>query len=163
MTTLSWLAVAQENIGWVGLVCFGLAIASALVPWISAELIVLAAAGSLASPAGLMVVVLGVTAGQVAGKSAIYWLARSARRPPSALVSRAVARCRDKYERRPVAAVGVMFASATVGLPPFYLTSLVAGSLKIDFGTFLAVGMCGRLLHFGALAAAPGLVGGGLP
>jgi membrane protein YqaA with SNARE-associated domain len=56
--------------------------------------------------------------------------------------------------------VAVILASATFGFPPFYLTTLVAGALRIGFGTFLAAGFLGRLLHFGAIAMAPGHVGG---
>jgi len=156
----AWLGIPQVDIVWIALVCFGLAIASALLPWINAELMLLAVAGPLTSPTGPLVVVLAVTAGQLTGKSALYWLARRARLPPSARMGRAIERWRDTYERRPIAMRAVMLASATFGFPPFYLTTLVAGALRIGFGTFLAAGLLGRLLHFGAIAMVPGLVGG---
>lgn len=160
MFTPAWLGLPHVDIAWVALVCFGLAMASALLPWINAELMLLAVAGPLTSPTGLLVVVLAVTAGQISGKSALYWLARRARLPQPARVGRAIERWRHTYERRPIAALAVILASATFGCPPFYLTTLVAGALRIGFGTFLAVGLLGRLLHFGAIAVIPGLVGG---
>jgi membrane protein YqaA with SNARE-associated domain len=120
----------------------------------------LAVAGPLTSRAGLLVAVLGVTAGQVTGKCALYCLARRAQTPQSARVGRAIERWRDRYERRPIAALAVILASATFGLPPFYLTTLVAGALRIGFGAFLPAGLIGRLLHFGAIAMVPELVGG---
>lgn len=159
MPTPAWLGVPQVDIAWLALACFGLAIASALLPWINAELVLLAVAGPLTSPTGLLVVVLAVTAGQVGGKSALYWLARRARLPRSPRVGRAIEHWRHTYERRPIAALAVILASATFGFPPLYLTTLVAGTLRIGFGRFLAAGLLGRLLHFGAIALAPGLVG----
>lgn len=145
---------------WTALVCFGLAAASAILPWINAELMLLAVEAPLSTPTSLLVAVVAVTLGQVSGKSALYWLARHARLPWSARVDGAIERWRGRHERRPGAAPAMILVSATFGVPPFYFTTLAAGTLKIDFGTFLGAALLGRLLHFGAIAAVPGLVGG---
>ena len=52
---------------------------------------------------------------------------------------------------------GGAIVSALVGVPPFYVVSVVAGALRLSFAAFLAVGGLGRLAHFGLLAAAPHL------
>ena len=48
--------------------------------------------------------------------------------------------------------------SALTGLPPFYLVSIAAPALGVRFGTFLAMGLAGRLLRFAVLVALPQLV-----
>jgi len=49
----------------------------------------------------------------------------------------------------------VLAISSTVGLPPFYLVALAAGALKIGFRTFCIMGLVGRTLRFGVIAAIP--------
>lgn len=137
---------------------FALAVVSAIVPWVNGELVLLSYVAQTTSTADLSQIVIAVTAGQVSGKSVLYWLARRARRLPPPAVEAAIARWRDRLARRPLAGLATMFASATFGVPPLYLTTLAAGSLVVEFGAFLAVVVCGRLLHFGAIALAPRVV-----
>jgi membrane protein YqaA with SNARE-associated domain len=140
------------------LTSFALAVVSAIVPWVNGELVLLSFVAPTTSTPDLSQIVIAVTAGQVSGKSVLYWLARRARRLPPLKVEAAMARWRDQVARRPLAGLATMFASATFGVPPLYLTTLVAGSLMVDFGAFLAVIVSGRLLHFGAIALVPRLV-----
>ena len=51
-------------------------------------------------------------------------------------------------------------ASVVFGLPPFYVTTLAAGAMKIRFGQFLQAAVLGRLLHFGVIAVAPSVIRG---
>jgi membrane protein YqaA with SNARE-associated domain len=55
-----------------------------------------------------------------------------------------------------------MLLSAVFGLPPFYLVSIAAGMLGVAFGRFLAIGIVGRLIHFGTIAFVPHLAWRGL-
>jgi membrane protein YqaA with SNARE-associated domain len=48
-----------------------------------------------------------------------------------------------------------LFASATIGFPPFYLTSVASGAMRVPFGRFLAIGFAGRLIRFSALVMVP--------
>jgi membrane protein YqaA with SNARE-associated domain len=137
---------------------FALAVVSAIVPWVNGELVLLAFVAPTTPTLDLSLIVIAVTAGQVSGKSALYWLARRARRLPPPKVAAAMARWRDRAARRPLAGLATMFASATFGVPPLYLTTLAAGSLMVEFGAFLSIIVCGRLLHFGAIALVPRLV-----
>jgi len=56
----------------------------------------------------------------------------------------------DRWRDRPR---WVLWASATFGLPPFYIISLLAGALEIRLRTFCVIGMTGRVLRFSALVA----------
>lgn len=49
----------------------------------------------------------------------------------------------------------VLFASAFTGFPPFYLTSIASGAVRLPFSRFLVIGFAGRLLRFGALVMVP--------
>ena len=46
----------------------------------------------------------------------------------------------------------VTFASAVIGLPPFYLVTLVAGVAGLRLRTFLWLGTLGRAIRFFAIA-----------
>jgi membrane protein YqaA with SNARE-associated domain len=155
------LALSEADIVWIAAV-FGLAVASAVLPWVNAELMLLTVAAPITSTTVLLIAVLAVTVGQVCGKSALYWLVRCARLPLPARLDPTISRWRRRQEQRPAATFAMMLVSATFGMPPFYLATLASGVLRIAFGTFLAAALLGRLLHFGVIAAVPGLVGGWL-
>ena len=48
--------------------------------------------------------------------------------------------------------------SSAVGIPPFFLMTLLAGATRMNLTTFLAAGTCGRLLRFSALVIVPHLL-----
>jgi membrane protein YqaA with SNARE-associated domain len=56
----------------------------------------------------------------------------------------------DSWKTKPYLVYGV---SSVLGLPPFYLTVIAAGAMKIRFNAFLAIGLGGRLLRFACLVA----------
>jgi membrane protein YqaA with SNARE-associated domain len=141
---------------WTIASCFVFAIVSALLPWVNAELLLLAVAAPLTSAADLMAVVLAVTAGQVAGKSGLYWIARrSSWGTSTGRIGRAVDRWRLASQQRQRSTQTMMMFSAIFGLPPFYVTTVAAGALRVSFARFLVAAMGGRLLHFSAVAFAP--------
>jgi membrane protein YqaA with SNARE-associated domain len=41
------------------------------------------------------------------------------------------------------------------GLPPFYVTTVAAGVMRVSFVRFLIAAIFGRLVHFSAVALAP--------
>ena len=138
---------------------YGLAIVSAVLPWVNAEVLMLSAVPMAGSTPQLGTLVVAVSLGQMTGKSAMYWLARhtgdTTRWPRW---HRSLDTWRARLAGRPRSALIVTFISALVGFPPFFLVSLVAGIARVGFGWFLAVGTVGRLLHFAAVAVVPGLV-----
>jgi len=133
---------------------------SGIVPVVNAELLVAGAA--VAAPGVGVPVVAAVSAlGQMVSKTLLFALARwaPARLPVKARA--ALERAALAVERRGGAAGSMVFASAAVGLPPFYGVSLAAGALGMRLRTFVVSGGLGRLLRFGALAWAARYVGAG--
>jgi membrane protein YqaA with SNARE-associated domain len=53
--------------------------------------------------------------------------------------------------------MGLVFISSALGIPPFYVITILAGAVRLRFGRFIAVGACGRVLRFGALILVPQL------
>jgi membrane protein YqaA with SNARE-associated domain len=144
---------------WTIASCFVAAIVSALLPWVNAELMLLAVAAPLTSLSDLSGVVLAVTAGQVIGKSGLYWVAR--RTSCTTLNGRfgeAIDRWRVVCESRHRSTQTIMTLSAIFGLPPFYLTTLAAAAMRVGFARFLIAAIIGRLLHFAAVALAPFMI-----
>jgi membrane protein YqaA with SNARE-associated domain len=136
---------------------FALAVLSALVPWVNAELVMLSAVPLAKSEMHLAWLVTLVTLGQMTGKSLMYWLSRSmpANRWPR--LQAGVERFGHRFVDRPASAMGITLLSSTVGFPPFYLVSVAAGALRVSFAPFLMVGTIGRLAHFAAVAFLPQL------
>lgn len=132
-------------------VCF----LSGLVPLINAEIFLIAAAALLGSP--LLVVGLAAiaAAGQMAAKLLLFFAARGAIRLPLRRYEEKLVKAQVKiaaWRRRPYLILAV---SAVVGLPPFYVVSLLAGALQIRLVPFCAIGFAGRFLRFAAVAALP--------
>ena len=133
---------------------------SGILPLVNAELLVVGAA--LAAPAvGVPLVVAVSTCGQMLTKTLLFALARWA---PGRLPVRARAvldRASGAVAARGGAASSLVFASAAIGVPPFYGVSLAAGALGMRLGSFLLSGGMGRVLRFGALACAARFIGQG--
>ena len=151
-STVSWLIVS-----W-----YLASVVSALVPWVNAEVLMLSALPLATTNDRLTLLVLAVTLGQMTGKSVMYWLSRGATGAGVQRLRAGMERWRDRFEERPRSACTLVFASAAIGLPPFYAVSIAAGAFKLSFGRFLAFGSAGRLLHFAALALVPHIIWRGL-
>jgi membrane protein YqaA with SNARE-associated domain len=54
---------------------------------------------------------------------------------------------------------GVVFASASLGLPPLYIVSIVAGMLRLAVVPYLAIATAGRGLRFAVVVLAPQVFG----
>jgi membrane protein YqaA with SNARE-associated domain len=134
---------------------------SGIVPLINAELLVVGAA--IAAPGiGVPLLAAVSTAGQMSTKTVLYGVARWAPRwlPPRA---RAVlGRASGALAARGGTASSLVFASAAIGVPPFYGVSLAAGALEMRLQDFLVSGAVGRVVRFGALAWTARYVGEGI-
>jgi membrane protein YqaA with SNARE-associated domain len=143
---------------WLVCATFGLAVASAVFPWMSAEVIVLALPALAPTRPGLVGLLLAATAGQMAGKCIVYWVGRRGARHSSPRVKHAIDRWRDRLANWKAGPMGLVFLSSTVGLPPFFVVTAMAGALRVDFLRFLVAGTAGRLVRFGALIFVPQIV-----
>ncbi len=138
--------------------CYALLIVSALVPWVNSEVIVLSLSALVPSHTGQVMLVLFAAAGQMTGKSVLFWVGRGVVKLGPG--QRALELWRQKIERRQSSGLTVLFLSSTLGIPPLYPMSVLAGSLRVPFDRFVAVGAGGRLLRYAALVFAPRLLVG---
>lgn len=137
---------------------------SAFVPVANAEVYLVGVAVTTDTP--LVLLALAAAAGQMLGKMAFYLLGRgvidvSRLRRRAAATSRwseRMARVREWCGRHPWEPSAVTVVSAVVGLPPFAVVSVLAGSLRMRWWLFAVCGLAGRLVRFLAVLAAPGLL-----
>jgi membrane protein YqaA with SNARE-associated domain len=145
----------------LGSTCLG-GILTAFIPGVTAEVLLFSALflgpGYLAIPCAV-----SVSVGQMVGKAALYLVSAGALRLPWAVSSEKVQKAVARLENagRPLGLI--VFTSAATGLPPFTLTTVGAGALRVSFPLFMGFGLAGRLVRFTSLALFPGLAQGILP
>lgn len=140
---------------------FAVCVLSAIVPFVNAELY-LVAASAYASPTVAWMLVIAAALGQMVGKSLMYYAGVGALALPGERLRRMVAQVRARYEGAGATGTtlgtGVILMSAGVGLPPFYVVSIACGLLRIPFAQFFILGFMGRLARFGVIVLAPQLL-----
>ncbi len=138
--------------------CFVLSLASALFPWINGEAVLVSLAAIVRTPAGMAALVLIAAAGQMAGKCVLYWSSRRIIPLGSGRFGSSVKKWAGAFQKSPARTLLMVFISSAVGIPPFYVITVLAGMFRVRFGPFFAVGACGRVVRFGALALVPYLL-----
>ena len=136
---------------------FAVSLIAGLVPLVNAELCLVVVVGLVDRSSQLPMIVIAAAVGQMVAKIGLYHAGRGMLELPS---GRYKSRYRVKLElvrqkleswkTKPYLVYGV---SSVTGLPPFYLTVLAAGAMKIRFNAFLVIGLAGRLLRFAFLVA----------
>ncbi len=144
------------------LATFVYCIVSGFVPVVNAELFLVGIA-ALAPREALPAVALLAAAGQMVAKCGMYLGGLGGARLPKGKRRETLERWHARVERWRSKDLLVL-VSAAVGLPPFFVTSILAGTLRLPFARFLAMGFLGRLIRFGVVLAVPAvgrwLVGG---
>lgn len=141
---------------------------SAVVPVANAEVYLVGVAVASDTSPGLLAI--AAAAGQMTGKMLFYLIGRgvldvSRLRRKGTASGRWAARMAtvqawsDRHAWGPGA---VTLVSAFVGLPPFAVVSVLAGTLRMRWWLFATIGMVGRSGRFLAVLLAPGLLLGGL-
>ncbi|MCG8557144.1 MAG: hypothetical protein MJD61_17935 [Proteobacteria bacterium] len=130
---------------------------SGFVPVVNAELFLIAVS-AYAEPTMLAPVLLSATLGQMLAKSTMYLGGLGVVELPKGKFAERVRRLRTRMESWQGAPIGLVFVSASTGLPPFYVVSVMAGGLGVGFARFFALGFAGRLLRFGIFLAFPQLL-----
>ena len=101
----------------------------------------------------LPAIVVAAAVGQMTAKIGLYHAGQGLLELPRGRYRAKIEAVRGKlakWRTRPYWVYGV---SSVLGLPPFYLTVLAAGAMKIRFQAFLGIGLAGRLVRFAALVA----------
>ncbi len=97
------------------------------------------------------------TLAHVASKWVWYWVGTAAGRISHPLPRRMIDRTRVFLDARPGYGPATLAAGAVASLPPFHLTAIAAGILRMPLRQFLLICFAGRLLRFGLLASVPAL------
>lgn len=137
--------------------CFVLSIVSALLPWMNGEVLLLSCTAPARSPLDLAVMVLLASAGQMTGKCGLYWAGRGAVKLQSRQIKAVVDKWQDRFRRSQDRSMTLVFVSSALGIPPFYVVTILAGAFRLKFVQFISVGTCGRLVRFGLLVSIPQL------
>lgn len=140
------------------LVSFVVCFVSGFLPLVNAEAYLLSI--SALSPVGVAVpLTLSGALGQMCAKALLYLSGRGILRVPlgrhGAKVKEKMEQTRAKLEGRRSHTGSLLFASAFLGLPPFYFVSILAGTLRVSFGLFFGVGLVGRILRFAIFVFLP--------
>jgi membrane protein YqaA with SNARE-associated domain len=136
---------------------FGVALVSGFIPLVNIEAYLITAMVVGGGPSWLPIVV-ACTLGQMLAKSLIYFSGLGLLRLPFKRHPRRLLEIEEWLRQREHHAGAALFISALVGFPPFYILSLLAGTLRIPFGLFLASGLPGRFLRFALFAWFPKLM-----
>ena len=123
------------------------------VPIVNAE-VYMASIGAMKERAEIVPLVILGTLGQMTAKTTIFLTGRGLLHLPVARASERMQTVLAKARawRGPI--VLFVFVSAVTGIPPFYLVSLVGGSLELKLAHFIVVGLTGRLIRFFVIAFA---------
>jgi membrane protein YqaA with SNARE-associated domain len=147
--------------GWY-LGTFVYAVLSGAIPVLNCEVFLLVLAVK-APREMLFPLIVTTTVGQMVAKSLLYWAGRGVLRlPGGARVENVLASlgCKIGTGWR---AAALVFASAVVGIPPFYAMSVACGAMRWSFASFLLFGCLGRLVRFSFVLLVPPGFGKSLP
>ena len=136
----------------------GASIGSALLPLINIEAILAVAVSQ--SPSATWALIVAATVGQMIGKIVWYWGGMRLERVPfvhkyleKPKAKASLQKWHERAEGRPWFTAGLLFVSAFLGFPPYAITAVLAGMLRVHFVVFLVTGLLGRGLRFWALVA----------
>jgi len=132
-----------------------LAFLAGMFPLLSVEALLFAVALSGVAPEELAALVGIAAVGHQIAKTVTYYAGTGALALPGGRAQARIDAARrwiDRWNRRPR---WILFASATIGLPPLYVLGLVARPLMgMALSTFTAISMSGRIARYVALVVA---------
>ena len=139
------------------LATFGSCLVGSFLPVVNTEIVVLAAAA--ATPPQLIVPLILIAAtSQMLAKAVLYHAGGGLLKLPRNRYTRGLHAAIDRGATMRNTGAALLFSSAAVGVPPFYLTSIASGAMRLPLRRFLFVGFIGRLLRFTALVLLPHVI-----
>jgi membrane protein YqaA with SNARE-associated domain len=141
---------------WLVLGTFFYCIGSGFIPVMPAEPYLLAVSAA-SGPATVLPLILASGLGQMVAKSAMYLAGRGVLSLPMVKHQERLDAASQKLQRSKVGPGGFIFVSASTGWPPFYVVSILAGTLRIPFLVFFLPGTAGRLIRFALMVLFPQL------
>lgn len=149
----------EELIAKVGIyvASFVVGFVSGLVPFVNSEIYLVAISPVVARHSLLPVALLSAL-GQLFAKTILFYAGRGVFQIKMGKFESKIESVREKFEEWGNKADVLILFSATVGMPPFYVVSFVAGALKRLFITFFVAGLVGRSIRFVAIVYFPQLL-----
>lgn len=98
-------------------------------------------------------IVVAAALGQMTAKTALYYTGQNLLKLSSNRYREKVEKVRAKIDQWKNKPFLIFAVSSLIGLPPFYLTVLAAGAMRIRLRPFLAIGLAGRLVRFAIIVA----------
>lgn len=133
---------------------FVVAIIAGMVPLVNAELFLIGLVRlAVDRSSQLPAIVIAAATGQMVAKIGLYYAGRGMLELPRGPRKAKIEAARRKLEHWKTKPYLVYAISSVAGVPPFYLTVLAAGAMKIRFQAFLLIGLAGRLIRFAVLVA----------
>ena len=137
------------------IVCF----VSGFIPIVNAEVFLLLVS-SISPKSQIISLVFLSTMGQMAAKGLIYLGASGVLKIPFRRYEKKMNMIREKFERWKSKTDLLILFSAAIGFPPFYLVSVMAGALKLNYLRFLFFGFIGRFVRFSVALLLPQFIKG---
>jgi membrane protein DedA with SNARE-associated domain len=103
----------------------------------------------------ILLIILLMVAGQMAAKSIFYFGGKGLIKVSVKKNNKAYNNTAKKFKKWGTRIGTLIFLSAAIGIPPFFLTSFLSGSFKINYFKFLFFGSFGWLIRFSAIIIFP--------
>ena len=114
---------------------------------------------ALVPPAMVIPMTLLATATHMAAKTLVLLGSRKVDRVVPKRYQASLHRTCARLEGHRRLQLGTVFLSAVTGLPPFYVVTMACGVVRMSLRAYLVAGMAGRAMRFGAIVAAPQMLG----
>ena len=124
-----------------------LAIISGFNPLFNVEIPVLAIAWHYKN-APLLVLSLVATLGQMIAKTVLFYIGKHSKRLFSERYRKIIDKWHRWCDRHHLIKHGLTFCSALIGIPPFYIVSILLGVIRSPVWMLLVWGTLGRFLRF---------------
>ena len=134
----------------VGVTCF----LTGYIPSVSTE-VVLAGVGMTISTEHVLPLALVGALTQTLAKAHLYFLSRRIARCLSFRSRRKLIALKQRFNKQEAMSSGILFISALIGLPPYYLMNLLCGLLNTGWVQFCLIGFTGMFIRFNVCLAFP--------
>jgi membrane protein YqaA with SNARE-associated domain len=136
------------------LATFVYSVTAGVFPLLNVEIYLIAVAASAPSSA-LLPLIVAATAGQMVAKSLLYLTGFGLLHLPIRAAREHIERTADRLKTYRRGVWTLMLVSSFVGVPPFYVVSIAAGTLRLNFWLFFLIGTLGRLVRFAVVVLIP--------
>ncbi len=145
------LSVIASNIYFfVGGMCF----LTGYIPSVSTEVILAGIGLTISSKQVLVLAVIGAGM-QTLAKCHLYFMSKRVAYCLSFKTRRKLVSLRQRFTKQESLSTGVLFVSALIGIPPYYLMNLLCGLLNTGWLQFCMLGFIGMFIRFSVCLAFP--------